>query len=167
MEFKEWETFYVIMGTAAGALIGLQFIVLTLIAQSSQHTKADAGAAFSTPTIVHFSSVLLISGIVSVPWEDQDNLFRLLSLAGGLGLIYMAIVFRRMKKQHSYSPDIEDWLCHFVFPTLLYLVLIGLLVFGHYNGYAIALTIMGLLATGIHNTWDALTFHVFQQRGKI
>ena len=31
-EFAEWETFYVIVGASAGALIGLQFVVLTLIA---------------------------------------------------------------------------------------------------------------------------------------
>ena len=32
-EFAEWETFYVIVGASAGALIGLQFVVLTLIAE--------------------------------------------------------------------------------------------------------------------------------------
>jgi hypothetical protein len=29
-----WENFYVIVGSAAGALIGLQFVVVTLIADS-------------------------------------------------------------------------------------------------------------------------------------
>src|SRR5205807_4175372 len=28
---KEWESFYVIVGSSAGALIGLQFVVVTLI----------------------------------------------------------------------------------------------------------------------------------------
>jgi hypothetical protein len=31
-EFAEWESFYVIVGGAAAALISLQFVVLTLIA---------------------------------------------------------------------------------------------------------------------------------------
>jgi len=31
-EFTEWESFYVIVGSAAGALIGLQFVVMTLVA---------------------------------------------------------------------------------------------------------------------------------------
>ena len=30
-EFAEWESFYLIVGGAAGALIGLQFVVMTLI----------------------------------------------------------------------------------------------------------------------------------------
>jgi hypothetical protein len=29
---SEWENFYVIVGSSAGALIGLQFVVITLIA---------------------------------------------------------------------------------------------------------------------------------------
>ena len=31
--FEEWESFYVIVGAAAGALIGLQFVVMTLLAE--------------------------------------------------------------------------------------------------------------------------------------
>ncbi len=32
----EWETFYLIVGTTAGALIGLQFVVLTLISEGGR-----------------------------------------------------------------------------------------------------------------------------------
>ena len=32
-QFVEWESFYLIVGSAAGALIGLQFVVITLIAE--------------------------------------------------------------------------------------------------------------------------------------
>ena len=31
-EFDEWDSFYLIVGGAAGALIGLQFVVMTLVA---------------------------------------------------------------------------------------------------------------------------------------
>lgn len=31
-ELAKWDSFYVIVGSAAGALIGLQFVVMTLIA---------------------------------------------------------------------------------------------------------------------------------------
>ena len=32
-ELAEWESFYIIVGPSAGALIGLQFVVLTLIGE--------------------------------------------------------------------------------------------------------------------------------------
>src|SRR5258708_20660786 len=68
-ELAEWESFYVIVGGGAAALIGLQFVVLTLIAEKPQLNAPEAGAAFATPTIVHFSTVLLIAAVLRVPWQ--------------------------------------------------------------------------------------------------
>ena len=59
-ELAQWESFYVIIASAAGTLIGLQFVVLTLLAD--RPPTLAAGAAFATPNIVHFGAVLLLSG---------------------------------------------------------------------------------------------------------
>ena len=65
-----WQNFYVIVGSSAGALIGLQFVVLSLITRApTAHGDAEAGDAFATPTIVHFAAVLALSGILSAPWH--------------------------------------------------------------------------------------------------
>ena len=56
LELTEWNSFYVIVGSSAGALIGLQFVVLTLIAERPRSGTAEAGAAFATPSVVHFRS---------------------------------------------------------------------------------------------------------------
>lgn len=58
-ELAKWDSFYVIVGSAAGALIGLQFVVMTLIAERPRIRVPEAGAAFATPTIVHFGAALL------------------------------------------------------------------------------------------------------------
>lgn len=68
-ELAKWDSFYVIVGSAAGALVGLQFVVLTLVAQNPSTRTADAGAAFATPNVVHFSSVLLLAALSRAPWE--------------------------------------------------------------------------------------------------
>ena len=58
-----WGNFYVIVGSSAGAMVGLQFVVIALIAEMPiVRGQAQAGAAFATPTIVHFGAVLLLSG---------------------------------------------------------------------------------------------------------
>ena len=63
-----WENFYVIVGSSAGALIGLQFVVITLIAgRPIARGEAQAGDAFATPIVVHFGVVLLLSALVSIP----------------------------------------------------------------------------------------------------
>jgi len=66
----EWESFYVIVGSSAGALIGLQFVVITLVAERPALRSAEGGAAFSTPSVVHFAVVLLLSAILSAPWSS-------------------------------------------------------------------------------------------------
>ena len=63
----EWESFYAIVCSSAGALIGLQFVVLTLIADRPVKEVGEASAAFATPTIAHFGAVLLLSAILSAP----------------------------------------------------------------------------------------------------
>jgi len=70
-----WENFYVIVGSSAGALIGLQFVVITLIADTPiAPGLAQAADAFATPTIVHFGTVLLAalsSSKRSMAWDRQ------------------------------------------------------------------------------------------------
>src|SRR5205085_12673274 len=70
-----WTNFYVIVGSSAGALIGLQFVVRPLIAgRPTARGEAQAGDAFSTPSVVHFGVVLLLSAIVSAPWDGAGTL---------------------------------------------------------------------------------------------
>ena len=46
---RAWESFYVIVGSSAGALTGLQFVVLTLIGEAGGARSKDAIAAFGSP----------------------------------------------------------------------------------------------------------------------
>jgi hypothetical protein len=72
-EFAEWESFYVIVGGATATLIGLQFVVLTLIAVKPQLGAPEAGAAFATPTIVHFGTALLLAALARIPWQTVTS----------------------------------------------------------------------------------------------
>jgi hypothetical protein len=95
-ELSGWENFYVIVGSSARALIGLQFVVITLIADFPVVKDAErAGGAFATPTIVHFGAVLLLAAILSAPWHGIGPAAVLLGALGLSGLVYAAIVARR------------------------------------------------------------------------
>ena len=99
--FEEWESFYVIVGTAAAALIGLQFVVLALIADRPQLASREGGAAFASPTVVHFSAVLLLSAVLRVPWEESSHAIILWGLIGFAGVVYLVVVSRRMRRQRA------------------------------------------------------------------
>ena len=50
-ELSAWDSFYVIVGSAAGALVGLQFVV-SRIAERPPVRAPEAGSAFATPTVI-------------------------------------------------------------------------------------------------------------------
>lgn len=71
---QRWESFYVIVGSSAGALIGLQFVVMTLIAdRPNTQRDAQAGAAFATPNVVHFAVVLFLSAMLAKRKSGQKR----------------------------------------------------------------------------------------------
>src|SRR5213075_231722 len=123
--FGEWENFYVIVGSSAGALIGLQFVVVTLIADRPRLRAPEAGAAFATPSVVHFGVVLLLSAIVSAPWSEITGVAVLWGFVGLCGIIYAVIVAQRLRIQTTYKPVFEDWLFHLLLPFAAYAMLAG------------------------------------------
>src|SRR5579862_7047784 len=90
-ELAKWDNFYVIVGSAAGALIGLQFVVITLIAERPPEDAAAAGAAFASPTIVHFGVVLFLSALLHAPWRTITIAAVLWGLLGFGGMAYSVI----------------------------------------------------------------------------
>lgn len=165
-ELAGWENFYVIVGSSAGALIGLQFVVITLIAgRPMVRGQAQAGDAFATPTIIHFGAVLLLSGVASAPWHGLSGATLVWALMGLTGAVYEIIVVRRMRTQRIYRPQLEDWLFHVVLPFAAYATLVGSASLArsraHGAMFAIAAAALLLLFVGIHNAWDAVTYHVF------
>jgi len=95
-----WGNFYLITGTAAAALTGLQFVVQTLLASDRLRPVTDNDteggiAAFGTPTVVHFALALLISAVVCAPWAEYGGLRAILGVLGAGALGYSAVVLRR------------------------------------------------------------------------
>jgi hypothetical protein len=165
-----WENFYVIVGSSAGALIGLQFVVITLISELPIAGVAQASSAFGTPTIVHFGAVLLLSLVLSAPWHAIGAVAVLWGLLGLIGIVYAVVVARRMRLQTAYQPEFEDWLFHVLLPFAAYVVLAAsaYAARSHVAGalFGVAAAVSLLLFIGIHNAWDSVTYHVFVRRAK-
>ena len=170
-ELAGWENFYVIVGSSAGALIGLQFVVMALIADIPRASgSAQAGAAFATPNIVHFGAVLLLSAVLCAPWHGIGGAAVLWGLLGLSGVAYEIIVARRMRKQSAYTPEFEDWLFHALLPFAAYFVLATsactALAQARVALFGAGAAALLLLFAGIHNAWDAVTYHVFVVKPK-
>lgn len=166
-----WQNFYVIVGSSAGALIGLQFVVLSLLANRGVASDAaDGAAAFSTPTIVHFATVLGLSAILSAPWHGMEIVAVPWGIMGFGGAVYTVMVARRMRAQTLYQPEFEDWLFHILIPVAAYgmLALSACTACSHAHGslFGVGASVLLLLFAGIHNAWDTVAYHVFVKQAK-
>ena len=157
-----WENFYIIVGSSAGALTGLQFVVMALVTDSPAQTDTGTIDAFGTPTIVHFCAVLLVSSILSAPWPALSQASVAIGICGAAGVIYSLIVVRRARRVTGYKPQLEDWIFHCVLPLVAYATLLvggATLTFRHVPAlFGVALFALILLFVGIHNAWDTVTY---------
>jgi hypothetical protein len=163
-----WENFYVIIGSSAAALTGLQFVVIVLGAQVNTLGSNSLTRAFGTPTVVHFCAVLLISAILSAPWPALSSAALGLGVCGVAGCAFAVRVVRHTRRQTVYVPVLEDWIFHCVLPLTSYAALLAAAVLLRRHP-APSLFVVGgaallLLFVGIHNAWDAVTFIALQQR---
>ena len=160
---KAWESYYVIVGSSAGALTGLQFVVLTLITESGiLRGSGESLSAFGTPTVVHFCAALLVSALFSAPWLGLAAPGVAVAMCGLTGVIYCVTALRRALRQRDYKPVFEDWTWYSALPMLAYAALV-FAGFGLANGssgmlYVVAGAALLLVFIGIHNAWDTVVY---------
>jgi len=169
-ELARWQNFFVIVGSSAGALIGLQFVVITLVTTLPRTPSQQAGGTYATPTIVHFATVLLLSAALSAPWRGINGPSITCGVVGVCGLLYALNVTRRMRNQSAYAPVFEDWVFHSLLPVTAYAIITAASYMArtrpHEAIFGVATSVLVLLFVGIHNAWDAVTYHVFVAKPK-
>lgn len=159
--FANWQNFYVITGSSAGALTGLQFVVITLIAQSRTPGSMREIRAFGTPTVVHFCTALLISALMVVPWPTLMQFEICLAASGVAGLLYSLGTFWHSRRT-AYKPDLEDRIFYTVVPLIAHLALVAAALLlrrkANYAFFVVAADTLLFLFLGIRNAWDTVTY---------
>ena len=169
LPLSAWESFYVIDGSSGAALIGLQFVVIALVADLRNGGGSEAMAAFGTPTVVHFGGALVVSALMSAPWPSLAAPAIALGIFGLCGIVFGSRVMQRARRQDEYAPVPEDWLWFVIFPTLAYAVIAtGSLSMRHsaLGEFLVGGAALALLLIGIHNAWDSVT-HIVSLRGVV
>jgi len=157
-----WESFYVIVGSSAAALTGLQFVVIALIAESDRRRGSHEIAAFGTPTILHFCAALYVAAVISAPWHTLSSAAIALGAGGGAGVLYALNVIRRARRQTSYELVAEDWIWYISLPVVAYAMLFGAAICLPRHAepalFVIGGAVLLLVYIGIHNAWDTVTY---------
>lgn len=165
---EPWENFYVIVGSSAGALTGLQFVVIALIAETETTSSMREIRAFGTPTVVHFCATLLIAAICTAPWGHLWTAALCLGVLGLGGLGYLARVVRQARRTEEYRPEPSDWAWYVAVPITLHALLLASAtqLTWHPRGwlFAVAGVALAFLYLGIRNAWDTVTFIAIEHR---
>lgn len=165
VSLSAWETFYVITGSSGAALTGLMFVVVALAAdRAPSGTSADGFGAFSTPTVTHFASALLVAAVMTIPLHTALSLTVCLAGCALAGLVATGLAGVRMRRARGYTPGADDWSWFVVLPFTAYGVLLAAaLLMGRSEATALVMVagvVMALLAIGIRNAWDVAVYLV-------
>jgi hypothetical protein len=161
--FHGWENFFYLIGSAAGALIGIMFIVITLTAGHEPRRVSRGAPVYVTPIVFHFAVVLVISASSEVPGLTLMAVALLLGASAVAGLAYSSATTIRLCRK-GWEDPIPGWSdkCFYGFlPTMIYIALLGaagaVLVGARKAAFAVGAIMLGLLLLGIRNAWDLAT----------
>jgi hypothetical protein len=162
-----WDNFYVILGSSAGGLTGLTFVVIALINETMRGVRPTGVRAFVTPTMVHFGGVLAFAAFLSMPHQRLATLSAGFAIAGLAGVIYGGFIAANMRRQGTaYVPVLEDWVWNVILPTLVYgsLTVMAVLIWSRptQTMYVVATLSLVMLLIGIRNAWDIAVWMTMQ-----
>jgi len=158
--FEGWSEFYLMAGGAAAVLIGLIFVVISLMQDRSRSTVLTGSRLYMGPIVLGVSFVLVLSAAALAPGIDNRQFAAVTAVVALWGLaraIMSSIGIARLKEVHW-----TDFWFYGAAPTGIYLALAAIAVAFWQDcecsrvGVAVVITAMLLLA--IRNEWDLITW---------
>lgn len=161
--FKDWDNFYLMIGSAAGALIGLLFVVVTLTTNLGRDKAMRGQQLYMTPIVFHLGVILVLSAVTAIPDLDAPATGTLVAIAALMGLAYAGFIISQIGSRRTPEPSHwSDLWCYGVIPGVVYLGLLAAAVAigtaRTFADYTIAAALVALLLTSIRNAWDLVTF---------
>jgi hypothetical protein len=153
----EWANFYTLLGTGAATLLGLTFLALTFGGKLNSPERIRHVPLFVTPTVVHFSMVLLISAAMLIPDLASEGSMGLIALAGVSGAAYMVWLGWRFFHSQLEAVLRFTWIWHAGVPGLVYLCLTVAALWSaladrpHFG--AIAAPVLMLMGIALRDSW--------------
>jgi hypothetical protein len=156
-----WQTFYVLVGTAAATLVGLMFVAVTFGSSIVRSETSDSARSFIDPTFTHFVQVLFMACLVVIPTMRPRLLGVLLLTVSALRFATLFRVQRHMRRAQKVHHDIElsDWVTGIVVPLVCYLMLgaTGVrFIVGDAAFTALAIVTIAILMLGVFGAWELM-----------
>src|SRR5258708_28390164 len=116
---EHWHEFYLLIGTAAAALVALLFVAASIGAGMLTRHPGGPTRTYMSPIAFHFTSALFASAVALIPSHSRLSLGALIGLNAAAGTVYAAFVLRRLLT--DCIADVADRFCYGILPLLAYL----------------------------------------------
>jgi hypothetical protein len=161
--FHGWDNFFLVTGPAAGSLIGLLFVVVTLTAGRDRESTLRGAALYLTPTVFHFGVVMAISAVAMAPGLTATETALIVGAIALYGVGYTGLIaWRLWNADRQVKPHWSDVWMYGGMPPIVYFLMVIATGIEFYRPafapYVIALMLMALLFMGIRNAWDLVTW---------
>jgi hypothetical protein len=163
--FEGWENFFLMAGGAAAVLIGLIFVVISLLQDRSRSTVLAGARLYMGPIVLGISFVLMLSAAALTPGISRCTFAALTGAVAVWGLvrgIMSTIGIQKLSRIDDEPPHWTDVWFYGVFPSVIY-VAFGIVALAYWRdagwasfGLAGVVTVALLLA--IRNEWDLITW---------
>ena len=115
---EHWKEFYLLIGTAAAALVALLFVAASVGAGLLTRHAGGPTRTYMSPIAFHFTSALFVSAAALVPSHTPLTLGVLVGLNAVAGIVYAAFVLRRLFTDDI--ADLADRVCYGILPLFAY-----------------------------------------------
>ena len=159
--FEAWHEFYLMAGGAAAVLIGLIFVVISLMQDRSRSSVLSGSKLYMGPIVLGVSFVLVLSAAALAPHVDGRTFAPIAAVVALWGLARGIISTMGIANLRGEVHWTDLWF-YGVLPSAFYLVLGGV-AYGFWSGWplareALAAFVMLGLLLAIRNEWDLITW---------
>jgi hypothetical protein len=163
--FEGWENFFLMAGGAAAVLIGLIFVVISLMGDRPRDSVLAGSWLYMGPIVLGVSFVLALSAAALDPDISRPTFAAVTALAAAWGLVRGAMSAWGIGKLTRIGTEKVHWTdpwFYGVFPILIYLAMaVDALAFWKSWDWAkdgLAIVIVAALLLAIRNEWDLITW---------
>lgn len=155
--FREWHEFYILLGTAAAALVALLFVAVSISAGAFTPQRAAATRTFMSPVVVHFAAILFVSLLLLAPARPEWLVPALIVGTSVIGGCVSIFVTAKVAREASNDVVLTDAFAYGAFPVLGYAAMLCAAVLPwEYSPDLLAGGALTLLLANIRNAWDLI-----------
>jgi hypothetical protein len=162
--FDHWDEFFLLAGSAAAVLIGLIFVVISLMSDRPRSSVLAGTRLYMGPVVLMVSFVLALSAAALVPGIGSRWYAALTAVIAVWGLARGLISFVGLRRLLGEEREVHwtDLWFYGAIPSALYVAL-GAVAAAFWRGcsaanYGLAAAITAALLLAIRNEWDLITW---------